>query len=481
MKHTLALFNALLLAPLVVHAADGQKQNGENQPKQSVTDPTKPTYHLISPAGNAHVADPNFAIFWKGRYHLFFIAGIGVFAHVSSTDMVHWRWHPDWHHRGCSGSIFVNKQGIPTLITTLGVPGTPALFSALDDDLEKWSAPVPIKPKVRPDQDGSKISDWDPEAWVENGITYAVFGAHPLMPDKEASLVKSTDLKNWEYVGPFLAKEMPDVSRSKDFKTNDDLSCPNFFKLGNKWMLLCISHRRGCRYYLGDWKAEQFIPDFHGWMNWSQEDVANSYGHGGDCFAPRSLLTPDGRRVMWAWLFAFSKQRMSPTWHEVLSLPRELSLPSDGILRIKPLKELEQLRHDPVSETNIVVESGRPDRLTALAGDTLEIKATITPGTATACGVRVLCDKANGKGLDVVVEPANKTIKLGSTTAPLELKPGEDIQLRIFVDRSVVEVFANDRQAVVKQHGYPPEDVGVCLFSEGGNMKVRQVNGWQMR
>ena len=48
------------------------------------------------------------------------------------------------------------------------------------------------------------------------------------------------------------------------------------------------------------------------------------------------------------------------------------------------------------------------------------------------------------------------------------------------MDRSVVEVFANDRQAVVKQHDYAPDDVGVCLFSEGGKMEVREVKGWKM-
>ena len=35
-------------------------------------------------------------------------------------------------------------------------------------------------------------------------------------------------------------------------------------------------------------------------------------------------------------------------------------------------------------------------------------------------------------------------------------------------------------QAAVKQDAYAPGDVGVCLFSEGGNMKVSQVKGWEM-
>ena len=147
-------------------------------------------------------------------------------------------------------------------------------------------------------------------------------------------------------------------------------------------------------------------------------------------------------------------------------LPRELSLPKDGVLRIKPLRELEQLRHSPICEKDIVVESGATNRLKNVSGDTIEIMATIKQGDAKRYGVRLLCDKDNTHGLDLVVEPGAKSIKLGSTTAPFELKRGEDIQLRIFVDRSIVEVFVNDRQAMVKRHAYAPGDVGVCLLAK---------------
>ena len=40
------------------------------------------------------------------------------------------------------------------------------------------------------------------------------------------------------------------------------------FKIGNKWMLLCISHALGCRYFLGDFKDEQYLPESHALMNW---------------------------------------------------------------------------------------------------------------------------------------------------------------------------------------------------------------------
>src|SRR5205823_2805117 len=56
------------------------------------------TYHLAHPGpGDAMPGDPNCAFFWKGRYHLHYIYTHNdgfSFAHVSSTDMLHWKWHP---------------------------------------------------------------------------------------------------------------------------------------------------------------------------------------------------------------------------------------------------------------------------------------------------------------------------------------------------------------------------------------------------
>ena len=70
-----------------------------------------------------------------------------------------------------------------------------------------------------------------------------------------------------------------------------------------------------------------------------------------DFFAPESLLTPDGRRVMWAWLATLGRSDGTMDSRTIQSLPRELSLPDDAILRIKPLRELETLRYDPVTLT----------------------------------------------------------------------------------------------------------------------------------
>ena len=428
------------------------------------------TYHLVHPGpGRAEPGDPNCAFYWKGRYHLHYIYGHDGgpnFAHVSSSDMVHWKWHPTTFtpkstgHGMFSGTGFMTKDGKPAIINHGWGSGKNQIAVAEDDQLEKWSKPWKLEPRIQPDQDASKIANWDPDAWLDGDTYYALSGGTP-GSGKPPTLFKSTDLKNWDYLGLFLAREMTDV------QANEDVSCPNFFKIGNKHMLLCISHNLGCRYYLGDFKDEKFAPDFHARMSWN----GNNY------FAPESVLTKDGRRVMWAWIMGLP---ISPTG--VQSLPRELELPKDGALRIRPLKELEDLRYAKQEEKDITVKGDAAYTLKEVNGDALELELTVKAPVAKEFGLDVLCDKDGKNGLRITVAGESKLLKVGKVEAPFELKKGEDLVLRVFIDKNFVEVFANDRQAAVAAAGrYVQEETSVSLFSKGGDIAVKEVRSWKIK
>jgi len=435
------------------------------------------TYHLAHPGpGEAMPGDPNCAFYWKGRYHLHYIYNNKdgfSFAHVSSSDMLHWQWHPTTltpprtEHGMFSGTGFFTKDGRPAIIYHGEGSGRNQIAIAEDDLLEKWSAPMPLEPIIQPGQDGSKIANWDPDAWLDGENYYALSGGSP-GSGKPPTLFRSSDLKQWNYLGLFLTHDMPGV------QPDEDVSCPNFFPIGNKHMLLCISHNLGCRYYLGDWKNEQFSPDFHARMNWKKQDGQN---WGGDFFAPESLLTADGRRVMWAWCILKASSGQSG----IQSLPRELSLPEDGILRIKPLRELDSLRHDEQQESGIALLNGAPHLLKEIMGDTIELNIHMEPGTAQKFGAQVYCDARGEKGIPILVEPAKQTLALGATVAPFTLNPGEALDLRIYLDKDMVEVFANERQAVVAMHAHDRDDVHVKLVGEGGSVPVANVTAWKMR
>ena len=420
------------------------------------------TYHLAHPGpGVGMPGDPNPAFYYKGRYHLHYIYrnrhGF-AFAHVSSKDMVTWKWHPtvlvgpNTGHGMFSGTGFFTKAGRPAMIYHGQGSGNNYLAFALDDDLDEWSKPVAVKPRTKSGQ-VAKIRMWDPDCWLNGDTYYAISGGGP------PHLMKSSNLKEWEYLGLLLHEDMPDLGVNK----NEDVSCPNMFKIGDKWMLLCISHGMGCRYYLGNFKDEKFLPEFHAMMNWKKWNF----------FAPESLLTPDGRRVMWAWC------RLDSSQTAIQSLPRELSLPEDGVLRIKPLRELKKLRYDEKNESDIIVRSGGSHMLKGIFGDTVELNVTIKSAGAKEYGVSVFCDK-DGKGFPVTIKPESKVMAMGEIKPPFELKKGEDLNLRIFLDKGMVEVFVNERQGAVYMQQHDKEHVGISLFSKGGDITA-EVKGWKMK
>ncbi len=442
-------------------------------PAMPATPPTDwPTYHLLHPGpGGAMPGDPNCAFYWKGRYHLHYIYDNGKgpsFAHVSSTDMVHWTWHPTTltpkttGHGMYSGTGFITKDGKPAIIYHGLGSGRNQLAFALDNNLEQWTKPVAIIPR---DATGGEpqFHNCDPDCWLIGDTYYALSGGG------NPSLMKSTDLKNWKFLGPLLHDDYPaNIGMPK----GEDISCANMFKIGNKWMLLCISHRLGCRYYLGDFKDEKYLPEFQALMSWNGNDWKNP------CFfAPESVLAKDGRRVMWAWLL---NEPVAPCG--IQSLPRELELPADGVLRIRPLRELQSLRSDGQQEEAITVKSDTAHALKEISGNAIELEVAFKSPAAKEFGLDVLCDKNGENGLRVAVMAESKTLRVGNVRAPFVLKEGEDLTLRVFIDKNLVEVFANDRQAAVAATGkYVPENLGVRLFSSGGDVVVKQLKCWKMK
>ena len=173
----------------------------EETPSMPLSPPaTWLTYHLAHPGpGGAVPGDPNPAFYYKGRYHLHYICNLKsggcAYAHVSSTDMVHWRWHPTrlvpqcTGHGMFSGTGFFTKDGRPAMIYHGQGSGRNWLMFAVDDHLDQWTQPVPVTVKTRTGEE-AQMRHWDPDCWVMDGAYYAISGgANP-------PLMKSPDLEN---------------------------------------------------------------------------------------------------------------------------------------------------------------------------------------------------------------------------------------------------------------------------------------------
>ena len=448
-----------------------------------VSDPARPGYHFVVPEGVAMPFDPNGAIHWKGRYHLFYIfqdTRLGRKAdhwgHASSTDLLHWVHHPTGLLDGMySGNCFINKDGVPTICYHQKGLGN-ALAVALDDDLNEWQKleSNPITPHTQEgDLHHGRYKSWDPFGWLDGDTYYAIFGGG------RPGVAKSPTLDGeWRYVGDLFAHGVEGVS------LDEDVSCADLFALGNKDVLLCISHRLGCRYYLGVWKDEQFHPESHAQMSWIDHSV----------FAPESLVDHKGRRIMWAWImdepqFGVRSQR---GWSGTMSLPRVLSL-EDGQLRMDVPEEIEALRQEAFRRADFHVPADTDMAVDGVGGNSLELSIDMEGSEHSAYGVKVCVSPDGQEETSVFYDAREKRLKVDTRRSgphdtpkaveagPLELMPGERLKLRVFVDRSVVEVFANGRQAVARRI-YParPVSVGVRLFSRGAPAHVHTFEAWEM-
>ena len=462
----------LCITPLL--AAKDTKRATPNVPETPAW-PKKPpanwlTFHLAHPGpGKAFPADPNCAFDYKGRYHLHYIyrnkTGF-VFAHVSSDDMVHWKWHPTvlgpatTGHGMFSGTGFYTKAGKPAIIYLGEVQPASGrrnwIQYPLDDQFNSWSDPELVVVKTA-DGKVPGITYGDPDCWLIGKTYYATTGG------KNPQLMKSTDLKNWTYLGDLLHEDYP---ANLGVAKGEDISCANMFRIGDKWMLLCISHGLGCRYYLGDFEDEKYLPESHAMMSFGN----NMF------FAPESMLTRDGRRVMWAWLL---KVPAAPTGLQCL--PRELELPADGVLRIRPLRELATLRQGEKSWGELTVKDAAEHALDGLAGDAVELEVTFASPLPTECGIHLLAADGGRDGISIIAGADRKSLRVGTIEAPFQVRRGEDLTLRVFIDKNLVEVFANDRQAAAFAHKHIRKNPNIRLFAKDGDAAIRSIKAWKMK
>ena len=480
-------------------------------------DPHRPRYHFLAPEGICYPFDPQGCIYWRGRYHLFYAVQaeeVGLWGHASSTDLLHWRHHPiplgigpgDPEEQVYAGGALITREGMPAMIYH-GVNAGTCIATSDDAGLLRWRK-HPANPVLRVpgagDPGHGRYHVWDTCGWVHGDAYYSISGNKPDTPPRTegdvAYLFRSSDLAHWEYLHPFY------VSERRWTDADEDCSCPDFFPLGDRHVLMFISHTRGTQYYVGHYTGERFHPERHGRLNWA----------GGPSFAQESLLDGSGRRIFWAWLCESRTRdaQLRAGWAGVMSLPRELSLASDGTLGIAPAAELRRLRLNPRRYDGVRVAAGACLPL-EVRGDCLELALEVGPGEADSeFGVLVRRSPDGAEQTEIAFDPAAQVLRIDTSRsslssevvqpwpqpsasflpdplagradvrvqeAPFALRPGESLELRIFLDRSVLEVFANGRQCMA-QRIYPTrgDSTGIALLGRGRAVTVRSLRTWDL-
>lgn len=501
--------------------------------KALASDPYRPTYHFVSPESSLN--DPNGLSFWQGRWHLFYQAyppdefpdlkdidkRRQHWGHAVSDDLVHWRDLPYAIYPGVekmvfSGGTLVEKDRVIALYPGVGTgkpnPRIAGLSAAMmvatssDPLLLNWTKFAPVEiPEV-----------WDTDIWKQGDLYYGVVGSldpyyadTSVKPDRfkvellqkwygvgvwpQGKLWTSKDLKDWKPAGDLLFERTPFTDRY------DEGACPNFQKIGDKYIMLFFSHTSGGQYLLGDYDeaAAKFRPYDHGRFNHGQMAP-------GGVHAPSAATDQNGDVIN---ILNINAGKPSAGWNQIMSLPQRLSLDADKRLKIEPIETVASLRGERRQIGETVLTANEELVLDTISGNAMELNVEVDPQDAQQVQLNVLRSPdaqertsitffnygrdqnfaAPYTKQEIVLDGSESSILNDVSPRPperagLNKEKGELLKLRIFIDRSVVEVFANGKQYLAMRV-YPgrKDSLGVSLRARGGRAVLKSMDTWQMK
>ena len=325
----------------------------------------------------------------------------------------------------------------------------------------------------------------------------------------------------------------------------DDGACPYFWPIGDRHILVFFSHMSGGQYWLGDYdrKRDKLVVDAHGLFNFGaafpggvHAPTAAPDGNGG-VVVLFNMNPGKPTYRMNDYLGGFFGDRSASggvdddpslcarDWDQILTLPRRLTLRGKYDLNIEPAGDIDSLRYDHRHVGRTVLPANREIVLDDIKGNAIELQIAVDPKLASMFEVDVLrsADKEectricffNKRGYKYREPFANDThsnlvistilsnpvryesvimidnsrastlsdaLSRPPESAPVLIESDEPVRLRIFVDRSVVEVFVNERQCIaVRVYPGREDSTGVSLLSQGQESELLSLDCWQMR
>jgi len=460
-------------------------------------DPYRPVYHYVNPEGNLN--DPNGLCFWQGKWHLFYQSYPPEdtrqhWGHAVSDDMLHWRdlplaIYPNPEMKVYSGSAFVEDDRVIAMYQGVGQGVMMAVSS--DPLLLNWekSTDNPVIPLAK---EGEKLPYHigDPFIWKKEDYYYAVTGGTRLKKNGNSTraeyLHRSKDLAHWEYMHPFLENDL--------YGESHDGSCPYFWPIGDKHIMMHFSHKAGGKYMIGDYDKERdkFIVGKSGNFNFGAVSP-------GGVHAPSAF--PDGKGGVVA-IFNMNVAKPTKGWDHIMTLPRQLNLDKKGELVQKPYESLKSLHKWNERQTvkPMQLPANQEVVFENVHGNAMEVQAVIEVSGSSMIEMKVLRSHdseeytriaffanrgINGQSI-ITLDNSHSSILHDVTCRPPESAPvnigSEPLKLRVFIDKSIVEVFVNDKQ-VVALRVYPGrnDSVGVSLQSRGKKAYLRSMVAYPMR
>ncbi len=474
------ILSTTLFAGLVVFMMFSMKSD-----KNYYNEVYRPQFHF-SPEKNWQ-GSPGGLVFYKGTYQLFYRYDPNglenettSWGHASSRDLVH------WEHRGValqpgkssdgnddcsllSGSIIVDRRNVlgkqtgdeKTLVAFYTGTNCGQQLAFSTDKGKTWVklAGNPIIPYDETDDAR------DPKVfWHEDSQKWVMVLSRKTSADKKSkgvSFYTSENLIDWEWKSHIHGfSESPDLIKLQVTNRPDEI----------KWVLF----NGDGSYLLGSFDGEVFTPE----SSILKSDFGNNY------YAAQTwnnIPDDDGRTIQIAWMRGGNYPEMP--FSGQMTFPSELSLTkfkSGYKLVRKPVAEIKTLHGKHYKwEDKILIPGINENRVKKVKGDCLHIIGEFDIRTSNNFGFMLRYNKKD-KGTEVLYNVTRGMLSVLGSTVPL-MPVNNILKLEILMDRSSVEIYANDGQTVVSNCFTPTEGAkDIVLFTNGGELGVVRLDVYEM-
>ena len=413
------------------------------------TEKYRPLYHHTPVYG--WMNDPNGMFYKDGVYHLFYQWNpYGsqwenmTWGHSTSRDLIHWEAQPTAIEPDALGSIFsgscvVDKKNnrIVAFYTSAGEKQTQSMAISKDNGntFEKYKGNPVLVSKEEDFRDPKCF--WNPEIQKWNLI---------LAVGQEMRIYSSADLVDWKYESSF----------GTGLGCHDGVwECPDLMKLQvrgtdkQKWMLICNINPGGP---FGGSATQYFIGEFDGHKFTCEHTDTRWMDYGKDHYATVTFdNAPDGRHIAIAWMSNWQYANQVPTkqFRSANSVPRDLDLfeyEGQTYCGVTPSRELLALRGKTVS------------KLPQAGEIVVDLKGSCNITLSNQIGEQVVLTY-DAKGKTFAMDRTRSYASFSEnfpckTVAPVY---GDIRQLRIFIDRSSIEVFDAEGRLSMTNLVFPQE------------------------
>lgn len=469
----------------------------------------RPVYHHTPVYG--WMNDPNGMFYKDGVYHLYFqynpygsMWANMTWGHSTSTDLTHWTYEgtaivPDAWGAIFSGSCVVDKDNTAGLGKGAVVAFYTSAKSTPWGDVQSQSMAYSldngktfIKYEHNPILTSTERDFRDPKVfWYAPGKHWVMM----LAVGQEMQIYSSGNLKDWKKESSFGAMQGAH---------GGVWECPDLVEVAvegskeKKWVLICNLNPGGpfggsaAQYFVGSFDGKKFVnesPTQTKWLDWGKDNYATVTWSN----------APAGRCIALGWMSNWQYANNVPTtqYRSANTLARDLTLYRVGgelYLKSKPSPEIKKARAEEKKIPTFEVK-GNYEVASLLADNkgAYEIEMTIENKGTSKIDFSLMNEK--GEKVAMYYDVVRKQFVMDRsasgivgfsrdfpavTVAPV--RNTDQIHLRLFIDRSSVEVFGEDGKYVMTNLVFPAEPYNRMVFSsDKGSYIVKSMNVYRLQ